>query len=34
VTGEILLGFAGVGTRRVIVGGELLHEENVVPARH
>jgi beta-glucosidase len=29
-TGEIRLGFAGVGNGRVIVGGELLHEENVV----
>lgn len=29
-TGEILLGFAGVGTGRVFVGGELRHEETVV----
>ena len=28
-SGEILLGFAGVGTGRVFVGGELLHEETV-----
>ena len=28
-TGEILLGFAGVGTGRVYVSGELLHEETV-----
>ena len=29
-TGEIRLGFAGVGNGRVIVGGELPHEQNVV----
>jgi len=29
-TGEILLGFAGAGNGRVIVNGELLHEENVI----
>lgn len=29
-TGEILLGFAGAGNGRVIVNGELLHEENVL----
>ncbi|SMG19010.1 beta-glucosidase family protein [Agreia pratensis] len=29
-TGEILLGFAGSGNGRVIVNGELLHEENVI----
>jgi beta-glucosidase len=29
-TGEILLGFAGSGNGRVIVNGELLHEENVL----
>ena len=29
-TGEIRLGFAAVGNGRVIVDGELLHEENVV----
>ena len=28
-TGEILLGFAGVGTGRVYVNGELLHEDTV-----
>src|SRR6476661_3087958 len=28
-TGEILLGFAGVGTGRVYLGGELLHEDTV-----
>jgi beta-glucosidase len=31
-TGEILLGFAGAGNGRVIVNGELLHEENVMTA--
>jgi beta-glucosidase len=29
-TGQILLGFAGAGNGRVIVNGELLHEENVL----
>ena len=29
-TGEILLGFAGAGNGRIIVNGELLHEENVI----
>jgi beta-glucosidase len=31
-TGEVLLGFAGAGNGRVIVNGELLHEENVITA--
>ncbi|PXA70055.1 beta-glucosidase family protein [Cryobacterium arcticum] len=30
-TGEILLGFATAGNGRILVNGELLHEENVVP---
>jgi beta-glucosidase len=30
-TGEILLGFAASGNGRVLVGGELLHEETVIP---
>ena len=29
ITGEILLGFAGVGSGRIYLGGELLHEDTV-----